>query len=178
MHRSSRADMCVAPCRSMRSCNPGSRCLDRVPAMRCHLSRPGRGRPRLGGTAVERIIGRDAWLRAHGFRVLRSWNNEVMENLTGVLGSIAAELSGVRVTGNAPHPRCARPLPGRERRRSRCLDRVPAMRRHLSRPGRGRPRQRPGEGRVWVALQSKGSLAVTRGCGRTGSMSCDSGTTR
>jgi len=35
---------------------------------------------------------RDAWLRARGFRVLRFWNNEVMENLPGVLAMIAREL--------------------------------------------------------------------------------------
>ena len=28
---------------------------------------------------------RDAWLRANGFEVLRFWNNEIFENLDGVL---------------------------------------------------------------------------------------------
>ncbi|MDK1021960.1 MAG: endonuclease domain-containing protein [Candidatus Hydrogenedentes bacterium] len=31
---------------------------------------------------------RDAWLGAEGFTVLRFWNNEVIENLDGVLGAI------------------------------------------------------------------------------------------
>lgn len=35
---------------------------------------------------------RDAWLRSQGFRVLRFWNNDVMENLEGVYQSIEAEL--------------------------------------------------------------------------------------
>jgi very-short-patch-repair endonuclease len=38
---------------------------------------------------------RDAWLQARGFRVLRFWNNEVMENLPGVLVRIAGELGGL-----------------------------------------------------------------------------------
>jgi very-short-patch-repair endonuclease len=38
---------------------------------------------------------RDAWLRARGFRVLRFWNNEVMEDLPGVLARIACELEGL-----------------------------------------------------------------------------------
>ena len=35
---------------------------------------------------------RDEWLQACGFRVLRFWNNEVMDNLPGVLARIAREL--------------------------------------------------------------------------------------
>jgi len=31
---------------------------------------------------------RDAWLRSQGFRVLRFWNNEVLQNLEGVLETI------------------------------------------------------------------------------------------
>jgi len=36
---------------------------------------------------------RDAWLTSEGFHVLRFWNNDVMENLEGVLMNIAAALS-------------------------------------------------------------------------------------
>ena len=36
---------------------------------------------------------RDAWLQAQGFRVLRFWNNEVLENIDGVLETIMAELN-------------------------------------------------------------------------------------
>jgi Protein of unknown function (DUF559) len=35
---------------------------------------------------------RTRWLEAHGFRVLRFWNNEVMDNLDGVLQTIEAAL--------------------------------------------------------------------------------------
>ncbi len=36
---------------------------------------------------------RDAWLQAQGFRVLRFWNNEVLENIDGVLETIMMELN-------------------------------------------------------------------------------------
>jgi very-short-patch-repair endonuclease len=36
---------------------------------------------------------RDAWLESEGFRVLRFWNNDVMENLEGVLMKIVETLS-------------------------------------------------------------------------------------
>ena len=36
---------------------------------------------------------RDAWLRAQGFKVLRFWNNEIMNNLEGVLVSIMAAVN-------------------------------------------------------------------------------------
>jgi very-short-patch-repair endonuclease len=35
-------------------------------------------------------IQRDAWLKSQGFRVLRFWNNEVLQNLAGVLETIRA----------------------------------------------------------------------------------------
>jgi very-short-patch-repair endonuclease len=41
-----------------------------------------------GGKDAER----SAWLRARGFSVLRFWNDEVTENLTGVLAAIAGAL--------------------------------------------------------------------------------------
>ncbi|MGE3904867.1 MAG: endonuclease domain-containing protein [Reyranellaceae bacterium] len=42
---------------------------------------------------------RDAWLSAHGYRVLRFWNNEVLSNTSGVVEAIMAALSE-----NAPSP--------------------------------------------------------------------------
>jgi len=36
---------------------------------------------------------RDAWLRAQGFKVLRFWNNEIMNNLEGVLETIMASVT-------------------------------------------------------------------------------------
>jgi very-short-patch-repair endonuclease len=35
----------------------------------------------------------DAWLRAQGFKVLRFWNNEIMNNLEGVLVNIMAAVN-------------------------------------------------------------------------------------
>ena len=35
---------------------------------------------------------RDAWLTSQGFKVLRFWNNEVFENLEGVLERVLAQL--------------------------------------------------------------------------------------
>jgi very-short-patch-repair endonuclease len=35
---------------------------------------------------------RDRWLAAHGYRVLRFWNNDILTNLDGVLETIAAAL--------------------------------------------------------------------------------------
>jgi very-short-patch-repair endonuclease len=36
---------------------------------------------------------RDAWLRQEGFRVVRFWNNDILDNLDGVLASIAKALT-------------------------------------------------------------------------------------
>jgi very-short-patch-repair endonuclease len=47
---------------------------------------------------VEKDEFRDRWLREHGFRVLRFWNNEVMVNLEGVVGRILDALN------RDPHP--------------------------------------------------------------------------
>jgi very-short-patch-repair endonuclease len=49
---------------------------------------------------------RTRWLRAQGFSVLRFWNNEVLENLSGVLAAIAGAFGASR-----PHPS---PLPAGE----------------------------------------------------------------
>lgn len=48
--------------------------------------------------AVEYDGRRDAWLASEGFCLLRFWDNEVMENLEGVLMRIAENLSPT------PHP--------------------------------------------------------------------------
>ena len=36
---------------------------------------------------------RDAWLQAQGFRTLRFWNNDVLQNIDGVLETIMTELN-------------------------------------------------------------------------------------
>jgi very-short-patch-repair endonuclease len=61
---------------------------------------------------------RDRWLAAQGFRLLRFWNNDVLDNLDGVLQTIAVALAG-----QPPHPDPLRfPSPstgeGGERRRA------------------------------------------------------------
>ena len=43
---------------------------------------------------------RARWLEREGFRVLRFWNNEVLENTDGVVQEIEAALQ----TENTPHP--------------------------------------------------------------------------
>jgi very-short-patch-repair endonuclease len=48
---------------------------------------------------------RDAWLKSQGYRLLRFWNNEVLENLEGVLQTILQAATN-------PHPNL---LPGREK---------------------------------------------------------------
>ena len=48
---------------------------------------------------------RDEWLRSEGYRVVRFWDNEVFNNLEGVLETIRNALLD-------PHPG---PLPSRER---------------------------------------------------------------
>jgi len=38
---------------------------------------------------VVRDAKRDAYMRSHGYRILRFWNNDVMQNIDGVLDVIA-----------------------------------------------------------------------------------------
>ena len=47
---------------------------------------------------------RDAYLGRHGFRILRFWNSDVLENASGVFDTIAAAL-------HTPHPSAALRLP-------------------------------------------------------------------
>ncbi len=61
------------------------------------------------GSAAD--VARDAWLTSQGFVVLRFWNNEIFENLAGVVERILLQLQA------APHP-SPQPLSGpRPRRR-------------------------------------------------------------
>jgi very-short-patch-repair endonuclease len=46
-------------------------------------------------------IDRTRWLEQHGWRVLRFWNNDVTDNLNGVLEAILATVSAA---SNSPHP--------------------------------------------------------------------------
>jgi very-short-patch-repair endonuclease len=53
-----------------------------------------------GGQHAESVrdVERDAWLSQNAFRVVRFWNNDVLQNLEGVLTSLATELN------TTPHP--------------------------------------------------------------------------
>ena len=51
-------------------------------------------------TAQQRDETRTKWLQARGYRVIRFWNNEVLENCEGVLTAIQAELNA----SNNPPP--------------------------------------------------------------------------
>jgi len=53
-----------------------------------------------GGQHAESVrdVKRDNWLAQNEFRVLRFWNNDVLQNLEGVLTSLAGELD------RTPHP--------------------------------------------------------------------------
>jgi len=64
---------------------------------------------------------RTRWLESEGYRVLRFWNNDIVENLDGVLDTIHAALYGSRDTDPVPlkHLRSKRlhPTPARSARR-------------------------------------------------------------
>src|SRR5580698_3360104 len=53
-----------------------------------------------GGQHAESVrdVERDHWFARNEFRVVRFWNNDVLQNLEGVLTSLAAELN------KTPHP--------------------------------------------------------------------------
>jgi very-short-patch-repair endonuclease len=53
-----------------------------------------------GGQHAESVrdVERDDWFARSDFRVVRFWNNDVLQNLEGVLTSLAAELN------KTPHP--------------------------------------------------------------------------
>jgi len=55
---------------------------------------------------------RTAWLNSQGFAVLRFWNNDVIENMDGVLYRIAEALNRPASVVGTPHPD---PLPQGER---------------------------------------------------------------
>jgi very-short-patch-repair endonuclease len=53
--------------------------------------------------AAEQDAARDAWLKLQGFSVLRFWNNEFLQNQTGCLERILAELDVTTLSLN-PSP--------------------------------------------------------------------------
>ena len=54
------------------------------------------------GIAVERDAVRTAWLEAQGYSVIRFWNNEVMDNIEGVLTTIREEVAALTAMRTAP----------------------------------------------------------------------------
>ena len=64
---------------------------------------------------------RTGWLEAEGYRVIRFWNNDIVENLDGVLDTIHAALHGSREVdpSHLKHLRWKRshPTPARVARR-------------------------------------------------------------
>jgi very-short-patch-repair endonuclease len=52
----------------------------------------------------ERDRVRDAWLRAHGYQVLRFWNSDVLSETEGVIAAIIAALAEEVAFDEAPHP--------------------------------------------------------------------------
>ncbi|WP_321956069.1 endonuclease domain-containing protein [Paraburkholderia bannensis] len=47
---------------------------------------------------------RDAWFRSRGFTVLRFWNNEVLQNIDGVLEAILGAVNGATTRPSPPAP--------------------------------------------------------------------------
>jgi len=61
-----------------------------------------------GGQHAEQIVEdnvRTAWLEAQGYRVMRFWNNEVLQNIEGVLETIRCELEGDLLPPSQPSTR-------------------------------------------------------------------------
>jgi very-short-patch-repair endonuclease len=66
-----------------------------------------------GGQHADEHCARQQWLESQGYRVLRFWNNEVIENLPGVLVVIAEALTPAlcrRERENEPSPSAGRGL--------------------------------------------------------------------
>ncbi len=79
------------------------------------------GSQHAGTAAKAKDDERTRWLESEGYEVLRFWNNDLRENLTGVLDTIHAALYGSRDRDPVPlkHLRRKRlhPTPARQARR-------------------------------------------------------------
>jgi len=53
------------------------------------------GSQHAAGPAVQRDASRTEWLEREGYRVIRFWNNEITQNMNGVLDRIHAALYGL-----------------------------------------------------------------------------------
>jgi very-short-patch-repair endonuclease len=61
-----------------------------------------------GGAQMERDAARNAYFQVQGYRVLRFWNNDIMQNIDGVMSVIAEALS----SASPPTPDPSPPLRG------------------------------------------------------------------
>ncbi|MEX2128884.1 MAG: DUF559 domain-containing protein [Xanthobacteraceae bacterium] len=52
---------------------------------------------------IARDEARTRWLEARGYRVIRFWNNEVVENIDGVVATVYTALYGALDSKNGPH---------------------------------------------------------------------------
>jgi very-short-patch-repair endonuclease len=66
---------------------------------------------------VQRDLRRDAYMRTNGYRVLRFWNNDVMQNIEGVLELIAEAMSAPLPPTPDPSPPLASLVGGGESKR-------------------------------------------------------------
>jgi len=60
-----------------------------------------------GGQHAEQVAydqHRDAWLRSHGYTVLRFWNNEVMQQMEGGLEQIRCTIALLPIFTLSPNP--------------------------------------------------------------------------
>jgi very-short-patch-repair endonuclease len=58
---------------------------------------------------------RDAWLGGQGYYILRFWNSDITQNMTGVLEVILAALNDPSPNSLKPSPKAPYPLPQGER---------------------------------------------------------------
>ena len=54
------------------------------------------------GIKVEKDAARTAWLESQGYSVIRFWNNEVMDNIEGVLATVREEVAALLAMRTAP----------------------------------------------------------------------------
>jgi very-short-patch-repair endonuclease len=105
--------------------------LDRIPLLRTHFRRQAPIGPYVADFAclrakllievdgpshaepgaAERDLERTRWLEREGYRVLRFWNDEVFENIDGVLDTIYAALYGSLATESDAGVTPPRPAP-------------------------------------------------------------------
>jgi very-short-patch-repair endonuclease len=57
---------------------------------------------------IEKDRERTGWLNTKGFRIIRFWNNDVLENIEGVMNKITEELT------TCSHPHLTSPIKGEE----------------------------------------------------------------